>query len=303
MNKVMKKLIILSLLLVILLTSCTPLNILEEYSNALDALNSTDIFVIDITSGFEFYHSDDGNNIVYPASITKLLSALVALDTLPADTVITPGDEVYMIGQYSSVAYIRPNHKLTVEMLVEAMLIPSGNDAAYALAAACGQKISGNSSISPAEAINVFVAEMNKYATELGCTGTNFTCPDGYAGNEHYSTVSDIAKIAKAAIQNDIIRKYVGTVVANVVYASGHTNTWKNTNLQMHKESEFYNPHVKGMKTGSLTDNNSLVTYYNDGETELLIGTFGSPTKEGRYEDTREIIDYFTKINQIKNAR
>ncbi len=289
----MRKIIALVLLSVIILTGCSPISPLIELSNHIESLNSTDVFVLNLSTGGSFYYSVGNHNTVYPASTTKLLTSLVALDILSADTVITPGDEVYLIGEHSSIAYIRPNHKLTVEMLIEAMLIPSGNDAAYALAAACGREIADDPSISPEEAIAVFVDEMNRYVEELGCTGTRFTCPDGYAENEHYSNVEDMSKIALAALNNEVISGYMGLDEVNVVYASGHTNTWKNTNLQLHEESEFYNEYVKGMKTGGLEDNYSLLTYYNDGDTELLIGVFGSPTKEGRYYDTQNIIEYF----------
>ena len=74
-------------------------------------------------------------------------------------------------------------------------------------------------------------------------------------------------------------------------HRAGHTNTWRNSNLQLHKDSEFYKENVIGMKTGSLEDNYSLITAYNDGTTKLLIGVFGAPTKDDRYIDTANIID------------
>ena len=82
----------------------------------------------------------------------------------------------------------------------------------------------------------------------------------------------------------------MGVYTDNVVYASGQTNTWVNTNKQLDPNSEYYNENVIGIKTGSLDDNYSLVTYYDDGERSLLIGVFGSATDKGRYEDTYEII-------------
>lgn len=293
----MKRLIIVLLLLSLAITSCAPAYRFMLGSYSIGDVESTDIFVYDLTTGSLFTHSDNDDPIVYPASTTKLLSILVALETLPADTIITPGDEVNLIGQYSSVAYIRQNHKLSLEMLIEAMLIPSGNDATYVVAAACGREIAGNPSLDAQQAVNVFVDRMNEYAKELGCENTHFTTPDGYADNEHYSTVSDMAKITVAAYRNDIIMKYAQLDKVNVTYASGHTNSWTNTNLQLHESSEYYNEHVIGMKTGSLTDNYSIITAYNDGDVKLLIGVFGAPTKDARYTDTAKIID--TIINAL----
>lgn len=290
----MKRLITVLLLLSLVVTSCAPAYRFMLGSYSIGDVESTDIFVIDLTTGSLFTYSDNDDPIVYPASTTKLLSILVALETLPADTIITPGDEINLIGQYSSVAYIRQNHKLSLEMLIEAMLIPSGNDATYVVATACGRKIADNSTLDAEDAIDVFVNKMNEYAKELGCENTHFTTPDGYADNEHYSTVSDMAKITRAAYNNDIIMKYVGLDKVDVTYASGHVNSWTNTNLQLHESSEYYNKHVVGMKTGSLTDNYSLITAYNDGKVKLLIGVFGAPTKDGRYADTAKIIDAIT---------
>ena len=287
----MKRILLILLLLTVIFTSCAPAYRFIVGAYSIDDLSCTDVFVIDLRTGSLYTYSENDDPVVYPASTTKLLTILVALETLPADTVITPGDEVELIGEHSSIAYIRQNHRLTLEMLIEGMLLPSGNDATYAVAAACGREIAGDDSLDAQAAIDVFVGRMNDYAKELGCENTHFTAPDGYAGNEHYSTVGDMAKITRAAYENEIIMKYACIAEDNVTYASGHTNTWVNSNLQLHEDSEFYNEYVIGMKTGSLEDNYSLITAYDDGEAKLLIGVFGAPTKEGRYTDTESIID------------
>ncbi|MBQ8368544.1 MAG: D-alanyl-D-alanine carboxypeptidase [Clostridia bacterium] len=245
-------------------------------------------FVYDCTSGDTVLH---GSGRVYPASLTKLLTCLTALDVMDPQTVIVPGDEVYLPGEGSSSAFIRPHHALTLEMLVEAMLLPSGNDAAYAVAAACGRVMADDASLSYTDAAAVFVDGMNDYAARLGCTDSRFTVPDGYAGDENYSTAADMAKIAKAASENELIMKYAGLHTDSVTYASGHTNTWVNTNLQLDPDSPYYNEHVTGMKTGSLPGNYCLITRYDNGETDIIIGIFGAQTDEERYGDTERILD------------
>ncbi len=251
-------------------------------------LRSDSAFVYDLAADEIVFY--DGNERIYPASLTKLLTCLTALEVMDPDTVITPGDEVYLPGEGSSTAYIRPHHQLTLEMLVEGMLLPSGNDAAYAAAAACGRVMAADDTLGYEEAVEVFVEGMNRCADSLGCTDSAFAVPDGYAGDENYSTAADMAKIAKAAAENPIIMKYAGLHTDNVIYASGHTNTWVNTNLQLDPESVYYNPGVIGLKTGSLPDNYSLITLVEDGEKRLLIGVFGADSDSGRYRDTAEII-------------
>ncbi len=251
-------------------------------------IRSEGAFVCDLTSGETAFYNENGR--ISPASLTKLLTCLTALDVMDPDTVITPGDEVYLPGQGSSSAYIRPHHSLTLEMLIEAMLLPSGNDAAYAVSVACGRVIAEDPALPYTDAIAEFVGEMNDFARSLGCTDSAFTVPDGYAGDENYSTPSDMAKIAKAAAENEIILRYAGLQKDDVIYASGHTNTWVNTNLQLDPESEYYCGHVIGLKTGSLPGSCSLITLYDDGETRLLIGILGAETDAERYEDTGRII-------------
>lgn len=294
-----KRVLILSVLLLMLLScvSCVKQHDLvsADYS-ALQYSSHSFIYRYDDDSVQKM--SADGNEVVYPASITKLLTALTALEILPADTLITPGDEVYFPPDGASSAYIRPHHQLTLEMLIEAMMLPSGNDAAYAVAAACGKQnvpISENEQFSYEEAVKTFVKRMNEYARELGCTGSNFTTPDGFAGEEHYSTLDDMMLICRAAAENEIIAKYAAMQSDDVIYASGHTNRWVNTNFMLDPESEFYNEHVIGLKTGSLDGNYSLVTLYDDGKHRFLIGVFGADSDKGRYIDIQNLIQAVLK--------
>lgn len=235
--------------------------------------------------------SSDESETIYPASITKLLTALTALDILAPDVIISPGDEVYLPSEGASSAYIRPHHELALEMLIEGMLLPSGNDAAYAIAAACGKAVLQDEQSPAVVAIEAFVRCMNEYAEAIGCTGSNFTTPDGFAGEEHYSTLDDMILICCAAAENDMIAKYAAMQYDHVVYASGHTNTWTNTNKMLDPASEFYNEHVIGLKTGSLENNYSLVTLYDDGEYRYLIGVFGAEYEKGRYVDTQNLLE------------
>ncbi len=237
-----------------------------------------------------YFVKSETDDVVYPASTTKLLTALTALSILDADTLITPGQEVYEVESGSTSAFIRPHHTLTLEMLIEGMLLPSGNDAAYAIAAACGYEIVG-AGATYTEAVQAFVTAMNEYAYSLGCRHSVFTTPDGFANNEHYSTVSDMLLICRAAAENEIILRYSALPSDSVLYASGHTNTWVNTNEMLQEDSPYYEPAVIGLKTGSLEDNYSLVILYDDGETKLLIGVFGAETASDRYKDARTLIE------------
>ena len=230
--------------------------------------------------------------VVYPGSTTKLLTALYALEILQPDEVISPGNELELVKDGSSLAYIKSHHKLTVEMLVEAMIIPSGNDATYVLAAAAGKRLSNDKSIDGKEAVEHFMSGLRGYATELGLCGTALTVPDGYDGNKHYTTTEDMIIVALHALENELIMKYASMPRANVVYASGHINEWVNTNKLLDSESSFYNEYVTGLKTGTVDGECSLVFSFGfDDGREYVAGVFGSPDKDTRYYDALKIIE------------
>ncbi len=247
------------------------------------------VFVYDCNRG-EIVYRKGHEKILYPASTTKLLTILCALEHVSPTDVITPGEELSLVEEGSSIAYINKNHKLTVEMLIEGILLQSGNDAAYVLAAAAGNRMSDGEATG-VEAVEAFMEGMTEYAHTLGLKGTHFTTPDGFAGTDHYSTLEDMLLIAREAADNEIIRRYAGLYRDSVTYASGHTNTWTNTNVMLDPASSYYRPSVTGLKTGSLDGNYCLITTAEEGGERYIIGVFGAATKSARFADTAIIID------------
>ena len=234
-----------------------------------------------------------------PASITKLLSIQYALTVIPTDFEITPQpEELAMVGSGSSVAYIKKNHRLTVAQLIMGMMLPSGNDAAYTLAAGVGRYIMNDPNMSGKDAVNLFVQGMNEYARSIGCTDTFFTVPDGLAGEEHYTSLHDLMIIGKNALKCELITEYAKIVSTGVTYASGHTNTWNNTNRLINPDDTYYSPYVTGLKTGSLTNNYCLYISADINGSTYLIGIFKSPTKTSRYDDAHIIIDSLLELGE-----
>ena len=260
------------------------------------SIKSPQGFIYDVQNE-EIVFSKGEEKVVYPGSTSKLLTALYALSVLPADAVITAGDELELVKPGSSVAYIKKGHMLSVEMLVEGLLLPSGNDAAYVLAAAVGREIEGNGDIAAADAVAAFMRGLGEYAKSLGLCGTVLTVPDGYAGSEHYTTTEDMIITAKAAMENPVIAKYAAVYKDSVVYASGHTNTWVSTNKLLDPQSEYYSPHATGLKTGSISGEYSLVFSFSfeDGR-EYIAGVFGADGKNERFEDANVIINYLEEL-------
>lgn len=253
-------------------------------------IRSPQAFVYDCDRN-EILFAKGMDKVVYPASTTKLLTILYSLTLLDPEEKVTPGDELLLVAADSSVAYIKSYHTLTVEMLVEGMLLPSGNDAAYALAAAAGRKSSKNPDLSGRGAIDVFVKGLGDYARSIGCVGTHFTTPDGYAGKEHYSTLEDLILISSLAAENPIICRYCALAADDVTYASGHTNRWVNTNQMLDPESPYYAAEVNGLKTGSIDGSYHLIATAEADGRHYIIGTFGAHDKDARFADTKAIVE------------
>lgn len=247
-------------------------------------------FVYDVNED-KFLLLKGEDKVIYPASTTKLLTALLALEYLSPDEVITCGEEVSYIESGSSIAYIKAGMSLSVEMLIEGMLLPSGNDAAYALAAATGKKIAGNENLPSREAVDAFVERMNSYAKEIGLCGSNFCVPDGYYGDEHYSTIEDMMIVSRLAMKNEVIMKYAGISEQDVTYASGESNTWVNTNLCLDENSPYYCRYINGLKTGSLDDYYNIICTASFDEKDYIIGLFGLETKETRYSEAKNLAE------------
>ena len=257
-----------------------------------DTIAARQILVYDATDDEILYSQSVEGGKLYPASTTKLFSAYVALQYLAPDTVITAGDELDLLQAGSSIAYIAKDHQLTAEMLVEGMLLPSGNDAALVLAAGAGKTIAGDDGISGVEAVRVFVAEMNRMAEELGFEKSHFTNPHGFHSGAHYTCVNDMARIAKLALENSVIRKYMGVYEEDVIYASGHSNHWINTNSLLNPESEFYFPGTLGMKTGHTSQAGYCLmsAFQRNGHT-IVIGVFGYTDANARFRDVISLLN------------
>lgn len=223
---------------------------------------------------------------IYPASITKLFTAYVATQYLSPEQMITAGDELDMVAWGSSVAELTKGDTLSVELLVEAMLLPSGNDAAHVLAAAAGRAISGQEDLSAAAAVAAFMEEMNAQAAQLGMTGSHFVNPDGIHSDDHYMSFADLALLGRLSVENPTVLEYA-KVSRHIVDLQDGPIVWKNTNELTNPISEFYCPYAVGLKTGQTPSAGScLLSAFKTEDRTLIIGVFGCPDIDDRFADT-----------------
>lgn len=248
-------------------------------------------FVYDCVSDTFLITSGQANERIYPASITKLFTAYVAMQYVSPETEITAGNELDLVAWGSSVAKIKKGDVLTAGQLVEAMILPSGNDAAYMLACAAGRVIKNNPNLSATAAVQAFMVQMNTQAKSLGMTGTNFVNPDGIHDSNHYTTFGDLVILGKLSMGNKTIMEHAVTPIKEVTLHN-ESIEWKNTNKLVNPATPYYCPYAVGLKTGQTPSAGScLLSAFRMDDRELLIGVFGCPEEDDRFDDTLQLFN------------
>ncbi len=222
----------------------------------------------------EVLYDKAGEEKAYPASITKVMTALLVMEAIDAgqmtaDTMITASETSQQgLSIYGSTQNIKPGETMSVKDLLYCLLVPSANEAANILAEA----VDGS--------VEEFVAHMNRKAGELGCQGTHFANPHGLHNDDHYTTALDLAHIVKAAMEYDLFRQIVYTSV----YETAATNmsgprTFYNTNgliTQWRFRGYLYDKAI-GVKTGSTDEAGyCLASAAVDGDDYLIAVVLGA---------------------------
>lgn len=237
-------------------------------------------------------YEKNGTDRVTPASTTKLLTALTVLKYCGVDEVLTAGEEISLISQGASTASLKAGTRGSVRVFLGAMLVPSGNDAAYSLANYTGHKILGDENASTADAIEAFVEAMNAYAGELELEDSNFETPDGDQSENQYTTARDMVRIAKACMENETIMEIVKAKSFRALFENADV-TYKNTNEMVKPGSDYYYEGAVGMKTGSFNDVKCLVGAL-EADGRRYVTAVMQDTDEGRYKDTKILFDEVT---------
>ena len=214
----------------------------------------------------------------YPASITKIMTTLLALENGNLSDMVTFSDDAINNTEGSGIARDY-GEQMTLEQCLYGVMLESANECAYAVAEHVGGTVEN------------FVDMMNAKAKELGCTNTHFATPNGLdAGLKHYTTARDMAKIASYAWQYSRIREIVGTRTKTIKNLKGKTYNLVSTNRLLHEGMAG----IGGMKTG-YTDKAGQcfvgVIKGLNGKTYISV-TFGARTTDGRWADARKLLSY-----------
>lgn len=267
------------ILLLMVIISISLLMPVFTYANSVPTINSSYAVLMDASTGQVLYNKGMHTRS-YPASITKIMTTILAIEKGGLDTVFTVNEATCDIESNSSNIYLTPGEKLTIEQLIYGTMLNSGNDAANALA----QYVSGT--------IPVFAERMTQKAKELGALNTNFTNANGLHNENHYTTAYDMAVIMNYAMTLPKFRE----VVSTLRYQIPATNNYKEIRYlkNTHKllEARKYDYAVGG-KTGWTTPaGNTLVTFAEkDGRSLIAVILKGNNSIEV-CDDTVRLLEY-----------
>lgn len=264
----------------------------DKDAPAVGSLAAKAAIVIDASSGDILYRAADTKRM-YPASTTKVLTALVAIERGNLNDIVTVGDEVKPEEADESSAGLAPGERLKLADLISAMLLPSGNDAARAVAVYIGRQSEKSPSLSAAKATRAFVALMNARAKQAGATGSHFDNPHGLHSANHYTTARDMALIAQAAMKLPAFQSIVAKRSYNApLQGTKASLPLMNRNLLLQPDSGYYVQGVSGVKTG-FTDQAGycLVSSATRGGSTIIAVAMHS-TSEGVWTDSARLLAY-----------
>ena len=255
---------------------------------------SPSVILMEESTGTILYekNSDEAH---YPASITKIMTTLLALENGNLSDMVTFSDDAINNTEGSGIARDY-GEQMTLEQCLYGVMLESANECAYAVAEHVGGTVEN------------FVDMMNAKAKELGCTNTHFANPHGLQDENHYTTAHDMALIAQAAYQNETFRIIIGTKMYTIPPTNKHA---EETVLRNHHDMlctyhnanrKYLYPYCVGGKTGyTATANSTLVTYAEkDGMT--LICVVMDTQSPNQFIDTVNLFDYAFDNFQVLNV-
>ncbi|MCR8847227.1 D-alanyl-D-alanine carboxypeptidase [Rossellomorea sp. SC111] len=274
----MKKVIVLILFCFITPSVSAQQNAVEKPGN----VYSDSAIIIDSKTGSILY-SKNGTKRMNPASITKIATAIYAIQHSNL------GDKVKISGKASrtegSTVYLAAGETLTMEQLLQGLMVNSGNDAAVAIA-----EHTGGSVKQFVDKLNLFLKE------EVGVRDTHFENPHGLYGENHYTTAYDMAKITSYALQNTQFRE-----LFDIDSLDWKAEGWNTTLYNHHKmvKGEIPYPEVTGGKNGFIDESrHTLVTSAENDKLSIVVVTMKAQSKKAIYSDTKKLLDY--GLNQFE---
>ena len=254
------------------------------------------------------YFERNADDAACIASVTKIMTGVVALDAVASgltslDSTITVSADAAAVGESS--AGLQEGDTMTLKTALYALLVPSGNDAAIAIAESVGAALRSSGTASGAADVKAFVAQMNATAQKLGCTNTVYENPHGldfdqYNGNLH-SSAADQAKVVAYAMTNPTFRSVVGGGSTTITVKRGGSSV----DVFLETTDGFFdiNDDAIGVKTGYTEKAGaSFAGAVNKDGQELYAIVLGSTSESQRFFDADELVFEHRKSYQLANC-
>ncbi len=232
-------------------------------------VNSTNVVLMDVKSG-KVIGDLNGEERIYPASMTKIMTAIIALEAFSdLDHEITLSEDIFyaLDGQDATQAGFRPGENVRVRDLVYGVMLPSGAECCLALA----DEVSGSE--------EAFVEKMNKKAKSIGMKDTHFMDCTGLHDPEHYSTAYDIALLLKYALHNDTFRDVVESHFHSTPATNVHSDgiTYYSTMFKNMSDTSVVGGEILGGKTGYTSEaGHCLASFAQIYDREYILVTAGA---------------------------
>lgn len=246
------------------------------------------VYFIDNRTNKVLYSKNEDKRM-YPASTTKILTAILVLESASLDEVTTASYNAIMsVPDGYSIANIQVGEELTIEQLLEMLLVHSANDAANVLAEYVGGSIDS------------FVSMMNTKLNDLGLTSSHFSNAYGLHDENHYTTAKDLAFLMQYCLKNDTFRKISGQASCAIPATNmSNPRTYSSTNELLNANSSNYYPYLTAGKTGFTSNaKECLISCAYRDDLEIIGCVLGS---DNRFYDTKVVYEFLYNNYSIKN--
>lgn len=271
------------LTLVCLLFMCFPVFAEgeEEVWPTPQSVETESVLIMEMTTSTVLYEKD-ADSMRYPASTTKILTCLLALENSSMDEMVTFSERAVDLEEAASNINAVAGETMSMKDCLYGLMLASGNDVANAIAEHIGGSIEG------------FADMMNERAAAIGCTGSHFENPSGLFGSEHYTTARDMALIAQEAYKNSAFIDLITTAK----YTMGPTNeydeprTFRNWNELINEDSDYYSPDVIGGKTGYLDESGRCLVTYSQRDNMTIITVQYKGDYYGIFDEAKRLLEF-----------
>lgn len=278
-----------SLVLAIVFFCLTPFTAKAEvYWPDGPGINTPSAILMEVNSGAVLYekNSDEKN---YPASITKVMTTMLALEYCTLDEIVTFSDDAIDLNQGDTSHIARDyGEEMTMEQCLYAVMLESANECSYAVAEHVGQKLGGD--------YQTFIDLMNQKAQELGCTNTHFNNSNGLPDPDHWVSARDMALIASEAYQNETFRIIIGSRSYRIAPTNKHADITPLNNhhamISNYKTNKYLYEYCTGGKTGFTQAAGSTLVTFAEKDGLALVCVVMNTNSTDQYLDTKTLFEY-----------